>query len=197
VNVRDELRLWREEPLKRVAAEAAAMRALRQRQFAAFGTRSIVHRPRWLYGTGHASIGSYCLIMHDIWLAVERSAWDRPEPTLVIQDGVVIRPNATISAGVSVLIEQGVTMGAGCGIYDTNHIASTSLTSVLDGPSEGLPVRIGAGAWLGDRVTVLSGADIGRHCVIGAGAVVRGTIPDHAIAVGMPARVVGSIDPTD
>jgi acetyltransferase-like isoleucine patch superfamily enzyme len=41
-------------------------------------------------------------------------------------------------------------------------------------------------------VTVLSGADIGRGCIIGAGSVVRGTIPDHAIAVGVPARVIGS-----
>ncbi|MBN1912030.1 MAG: hypothetical protein JW818_20070, partial [Pirellulales bacterium] len=33
-------------------------------------------------------------------------------------------------------------------------------------------------------------ADVGRHCVIGAGAVVTEPIPDYAVAVGVPARVI-------
>ena len=37
---------------------------------------------------------------------------------------------------------------------------------------------------------MLRGTRIGRGCVIGAHAVVRGDIPDYKIAVGMPARVV-------
>ena len=43
---------------------------------AAFGELSVLHRPMWLYGTPHISIGSWCLLMHSAWLAVERSAWD-------------------------------------------------------------------------------------------------------------------------
>ena len=39
---------------------------------------------------------------------------------------------------------------------------------------------------------MLRGADIGRCCIIGANSVVRGEIPDYSIAVGAPARVVGS-----
>jgi acetyltransferase-like isoleucine patch superfamily enzyme len=35
-------------------------------------------------------------------------------------------------------------------------------------------------------------ADIGKHCVIGAGSVVTKPIPDYAIAVGVPARVIRS-----
>jgi acetyltransferase-like isoleucine patch superfamily enzyme len=33
-------------------------------------------------------------------------------------------------------------------------------------------------------------ADVGRHCVIGAGSVVTKPVPDYAVAVGVPARVV-------
>jgi acetyltransferase-like isoleucine patch superfamily enzyme len=44
-------------------------------------------------------------------------------------------------------------------------------------------------------VAVLRGADIGRRCIIGANSVVRGHIPDNSIAVGAPARVVGSTEP--
>lgn len=49
-------------------------------------------------------------------------------------------------------------------------------------------VTIGRDTWIGDRSIVL--ADVGRHCVIGAGSVVTRPIPDYAIAVGNPARVV-------
>jgi acetyltransferase-like isoleucine patch superfamily enzyme len=62
-------------------------------------------------------------------------------------------------------------------------------------PPAEAPVRIGAGSWLATGVTVLPGADIGRHVTVGAGAVVRGQIPDNTVVVGMPARVVRSYDP--
>ena len=49
-------------------------------------------------------------------------------------------------------------------------------------------VTIGRDSWVGDRSIVL--ADVGRHCVVGAGSVVVRPIPDYAIAVGAPARVI-------
>ena len=49
-------------------------------------------------------------------------------------------------------------------------------------------ITIGKDTWIGDRAVVL--ADVGQHCVIGAGSVVTKPIPDYAIAVGVPARVV-------
>ena len=39
------------------------------------------------------------------------------------------------------------------------------------------------------------GVTIGSHCVIGAGAVVATDIPDRSVAVGVPARVIGTVDP--
>ncbi|MBK1789511.1 acyltransferase, partial [Prauserella cavernicola] len=52
------------------------------------------------------------------------------------------------------------------------------------------PVRIGPDTWIGTKVTVLKGTRVGRGCVLGAHAEVRGDSPDYAIAVGSPARVV-------
>ncbi len=49
-------------------------------------------------------------------------------------------------------------------------------------------ITIGHDAWIGDRAVIL--ADVGKHCVIGAGSVVTKAIPDYAIAVGTPAKVV-------
>jgi acetyltransferase-like isoleucine patch superfamily enzyme len=49
-------------------------------------------------------------------------------------------------------------------------------------------VTIGRDTWIGDRAIVM--ADVGKHCVIGAGSVVTKPIPDYAIAVGVPAKIV-------
>lgn len=52
-------------------------------------------------------------------------------------------------------------------------------------------VTIGRDVWLGARVIVLPGVSIGDGAVIGAGSVVTRSVPANAIAVGVPARVVG------
>jgi len=54
------------------------------------------------------------------------------------------------------------------------------------------PVRIGPDVWLGTKATVLRGVEIGRGSVIGANSVVTRDVPDYAIAVGVPAKVVRS-----
>lgn len=54
-------------------------------------------------------------------------------------------------------------------------------------------VRIGEGTWVGSGAVVL--ADVGRHCVIAAGAVVVQSVPDYTVAGGVPARVIRSRRP--
>ena len=49
-------------------------------------------------------------------------------------------------------------------------------------------VTIGKDTWIGDRAVIM--ADVGMHCVIGAGSVVTKAVPDYAIAAGSPARVI-------
>jgi acetyltransferase-like isoleucine patch superfamily enzyme len=52
------------------------------------------------------------------------------------------------------------------------------------------PVVIKDYVWIGRRVIILPGVTIGKGAIIGAGAVVSKDIPDYAIAVGNPAKVV-------
>src|SRR5207237_7342340 len=59
---------------------------------------------------------------------------------------------------------------------------------VREQPGKWPHVTIGQDSWIGDRAVVL--ADVGKHCVIGAGAVVCSAIPDYAIALGVAARGV-------
>jgi virginiamycin A acetyltransferase len=55
-------------------------------------------------------------------------------------------------------------------------------------------VTIGEGSWIGEQAVVM--ADVGRHCIVGAGAVVTKPIPDFAVAMGVPARVMRFREPT-
>lgn len=63
---------------------------------------------------------------------------------------------------------------------------ATSLGESTDEPS----IVVGANAWVGARAVLLAGARVGADAIIGAGAVVREVVPDGAVAVGNPARII-------
>lgn len=56
------------------------------------------------------------------------------------------------------------------------------------------PIIVGNNVYFGNNVIVLPGVKIGNNVVIGAGAIVSKDIPDNSLAVGIPARVIKSID---
>lgn len=60
---------------------------------------------------------------------------------------------------------------------------------VREQPGSWPHITIGRDSWIGERAVVM--ADVGRHCVVGAGAVVTHPVPDYAIVAGVPARVIG------
>ena len=61
-------------------------------------------------------------------------------------------------------------------------------------PREVKPVRIGRGAWLSPACIVIMGVEIGEMSVIGTGAVVTRSIPPKSVAVGVPAKVIKTLD---
>lgn len=60
-------------------------------------------------------------------------------------------------------------------------------------PSHG-KIKIGNNVWLGENVTILKGVTIGDNVIIGLGSVVTRDIPSNSVAVGIPAKVVGSYE---
>jgi acetyltransferase-like isoleucine patch superfamily enzyme len=131
---------------------------------------------------------------------------------LVLEDGVIINRNCMVQAkngpirlgrrtslgSNSVVVSLGgidigeaVLTAAGCyisaGAYEFDNLA----TPVMDQRvyTKG-PIRIGSKAWLGTRVVVLDGVSIGIGAVVGAGAVVTTDLPENAVAVGVPAKIV-------
>ena len=51
-------------------------------------------------------------------------------------------------------------------------------------------IVVGAYSFIGANATIMPNVRIGKHCVIGAGAVVTKSIPDYSVAAGVPAKVI-------
>jgi acetyltransferase-like isoleucine patch superfamily enzyme len=85
--------------------------------------------------------------------------------------------------GPDALLAPGVVLVAG------NH-GTDGAGPVRDEPFVELDVEVGEGAWVGAHSTVV-GCRVGKGAVVGASSVVLEDVPDYAIAVGAPARVVG------
>jgi virginiamycin A acetyltransferase len=107
------------------------------------------------------------------------------------------RVGQTVYVGVycclgDVTLEDDVLLGSHVSIMNGSrqHGISRLDVPVRDQPGEWPHITIGRDTWVGDRAVVM--ADVGIHCVVGAGSVVTKPVPDYAIVMGVPARVVGS-----
>jgi acetyltransferase-like isoleucine patch superfamily enzyme len=108
-----------------------------------------------------------------------------------IDDRANIGFNAEIFSASTVRIGTDTLIAAYCYIIGGDHDFSDPSQPVLAQARRSTGVTIGNGAWLGAGAKVLDGVSVGDGAVVGAGAVVREAIPARAVAVGVPARVVG------
>ena len=111
---------------------------------------------------------------------------------------IVIGSKTITSNNISIVANQLIEIGEGCqlgdlvSIYDSDFHEINPLTR---NESSGVcsPVVIGKNVWLGSRVIVLKGVQIGNDSVIAAGSVVTKSIPARCLAAGIPARVIREI----
>jgi acetyltransferase-like isoleucine patch superfamily enzyme len=101
-----------------------------------------------------------------------------------------LRIDVTVNCYLDVEIGASTLIADWTYICDFDHKTDDIGVPIKDQGLVKSPVRIGPDCWLATKVTVLRGADIGRGAVIGANSVARGNIPEHSIAVGVPAVVV-------
>jgi acetyltransferase-like isoleucine patch superfamily enzyme len=107
-----------------------------------------------------------------------------------IADGANVGFNCEIFSASRVSVGTGTLLAAYCYLVGGDHDASDRSAGVLEQGRRSSGIRIGDGAWLGTRVSVLDGVSVGHRAVVGAHAVVRADVPDGATAVGIPARVI-------
>jgi virginiamycin A acetyltransferase len=83
-----------------------------------------------------------------------------------------------------VMIAAGVQIPSGPNTHGTVRVD----IPMRDQPGQPICIHVREGAWIGNGATVL--ADVGRHAVVAAGAVVTSPVADYAIVAGVPARVL-------
>jgi acetyltransferase-like isoleucine patch superfamily enzyme len=108
-------------------------------------------------------------------------------PTAEVGRNVYVGPFCCLG---DVTLEEDVLLGSHVSVMNgsAQHGIDRLDIPVREQPGVFPRVTIGRDSWIGDRAVVA--ANVGAHCVIGAGAVVTREIPDYAIAVGVPAKVV-------
>lgn len=108
---------------------------------------------------------------------------------------VVLGADCSVNVGAAlrgeVRIGNGVRIGAYTSVLGFSHTFDDPDIVVFRQPLTSEGVWVGDDVWLGTHVVVVDGVRIGSHAVVGAGAVVTRDVPDWAVAVGNPARVVG------
>lgn len=110
---------------------------------------------------------------------------------LQIGDRVYFNENLMISVKSKVIIGDGCRLGPGVKIFDNDHIFDAE-----NGVSDrhvSAPITIGDHCWIATNVVILKGTQIGNNCVIGAGAVVHGMIPDGSLVTATRELVVRPI----
>ncbi|WP_376790599.1 Gfo/Idh/MocA family oxidoreductase [Thermoflexus sp.] len=121
-----------------------------------------------------AKIGRDCVLGQNVFVG----------RNVVIGDRCKIQNNVSVYEGVT--LEEGVFCGPS--MVFTNVI---NPRSEIERKDEFRPTLVKRGATLGANSTILCGVTIGRYAFVGAGAVVTKDVPDYALVVGVPARIVG------
>lgn len=107
---------------------------------------------------------------------------------LVIGKNVVITSGLLAMARGGITIEDNVMIAANVQLISNNHDPYDRMVLPCK------PVRIKTGAWVGAGATILPGVTVGRHAIVGAASVVTRDVPDYAVVVGNPARVIKTLD---
>jgi len=134
---------------------------------------------------GPATIGSDCIVGEKTYIAYGVAIGDR------------VKVNAFVYICTGITIEDGVMVSAATTFTNDRYPRATSSDLATlrssDPDEETLETVVREGATIGAAATIGPGIEIGRFAMIGMGSVVTRSVPDFALVIGNPARVVGSV----
>lgn len=99
-----------------------------------------------------------------------------------IGDNTAINSNNVIACREEVRIGSNVQLSPNVQIYDHDHDFRAN-GGIIEGKYRTAPVIIGDNVWIGCNSVILRGSNIGNNCVIGAGCIIKGNIPDNSLII--------------
>ena len=162
-------------------------------RFKRFGCNSSFVFPSGIEGSENIDIGNDVYVAYKSYFAAKPQTGIK-DCMLKIGDGCRIGRFNHFYATQRVVLGANVLTANGVYISDNLHDYRNPSMAIMHQPimQKGV-VEIGEGSWLGHNACVI-GASIGRHCVVGANAVVTRNIPDYSIVVGAPAIIIKRYD---
>jgi acetyltransferase-like isoleucine patch superfamily enzyme len=112
------------------------------------------------------------------------------EGSLRIGDKCVFGRETTVNCYLDIEVGPATIVSDWVYICDFDHASRDLDVPIKDQGIVKSPVRIGRGSWLGTKVSVLRGAEIGEGSIVAAHAVVRGKTPALSVLAGVPAKVI-------
>lgn len=161
-------------------------------RFRNWGHMSILHSPDQLCNPSQISIGKNVEIRKGSKLEAIGNPTNFPK--IQIGDGTSIHNYFHCGAAESVIIGKNVLIAGRVYISDHDHIFDCETIPPIFSGLKILPVRIEDEVWIGEGAAVLKGVTIGKRSVIGTNAVVTKDIPPFSIAVGIPAKVIRTLE---
>jgi acetyltransferase-like isoleucine patch superfamily enzyme len=162
--------------------------------FKSMGKKSIIKKPMFLTPE-YISIGNGCYIWNDVRIeAVTSYAHKTFNPHIIIEDGVSLQQRCHITAADTLVICKNTMISFDVSIQDTDHEYEDLSMPVGNQPLRVQKTSIGENSFIGSGAKIQAGTILGRHCVVGTNAVVRGIFPDYCVIVGVPAKIVKRYD---
>lgn len=112
-----------------------------------------------------------------------------------IQNNVSIGQNFHAISDGELTIGENTTISANVFITNTEHTFNQVDVHIMDQPMKFSETQVGSNCFIGYGVTIQAGTILGKQCIIGANAVVRGQFPDYCVIVGAPAKIVKRYNP--
>lgn len=156
--------------------------------FGVMGRRVRIVRPLRIFGARYCEFGDDSVLQYGAYVAVLKEHAE--PPVFKVGKRTMIGNHAHIVATRRVEFGSDVLTADRLFVADNRHTFEDPATPIRDqGLTQLAEVTIGDGSWLGENVCI-SGASVGKQCVIAANSVVTSDIPDLCVAAGAPARIV-------
>ena len=146
------------------------------------------------FSRGGVTLESGVTIREFGWMQLT-SRISNPGESILIKQGTYIGPRVILGAAAPLVIGERCQIGANVSFVAEQHEFRGEGEISEKGVCRS-GITIGNDCWIGNNAVILDGVVIGNSAVIGAGAVVTRNVPDNAIAVGVPARIVGGREGT-